>query len=157
MDMSVVPGDGRDIPGGRTLGLDYGERRIGVAVSDPLGVLATAVLTLERVSWKTDLARIRDLAREHEARRIVVGLPLEMDGTKGDRVRIAEVFMSRVREATGLPVVPWDERLTTVQAEKSLLEGDVSRARRREVIDQVAAVILLQAYLDSRRPSGGGP
>ncbi len=141
--------------GGRTLGLDYGERRIGVAVSDPLGVMASAVQTLERVSWKADLKRISDLARQHEARRIVVGLPLEMDGTRGERVRIAEVFMTRVRAATGLPVVPWDERLTTVQAERSLLEGDVSRARRREVIDQVAAVILLQAYLDSRRQGSG--
>jgi putative Holliday junction resolvase len=156
MDSGAAPDGEKGVPDDRTLALDYGDRRIGVAVSDPSGLLASAVLTLERVSWKADLARISDLARRHQARRIVVGLPLEMDGTRGERVRIAEVFMTRVRKATGLPVVPWDERLTTVQAERTLLEGDVSRARRREVIDQVAAVILLQAYLDSRRRGGSG-
>ena len=86
----------------------------------------------------------------------MVGLPLGMDGTRGGRVRLTEVFMERVRAATGLPVLPWDERLTTVQAERALIEGDVSRARRRRVIDQVAAAILLQAFLDARRAAEGG-
>ena len=140
---------------GRTLALDLGDRRIGVALSDPLGLAAHPLMTLTRVGWSADLGRIRDLARENEVVRIVVGLPLAMDGTRGGRVRLTEAFMERVRAATGLPVVPWDERLTTVQAERALLEGDVSRARRRRVIDQVAAAILLQAYLDARRAAGG--
>ncbi len=147
--------DGADRADGRTLGLDLGDRRIGVALSDPLGLAAHPLLTLTRVGWTADLGRIRDLARQNEVVRIVVGLPLGMDGTRGGRVRLTEAFMERVRAATGLPVVPWDERLTTVQAERALLEGDVSRARRRRVIDQVAAAILLQAYLDARRAAGG--
>jgi putative pre-16S rRNA nuclease len=148
---------GADRVDGRTLGLDLGDRRIGVALSDPLGLAAHPLLTLTRVGWSADLGRIRDLARENEVVRIVVGLPLAMDGTRGGRVRLTEAFMERVRAATGLPVVPWDERLTTVQAERALLEGDVSRARRRRVIDQVAAAILLQAYLDARRATRGAP
>jgi putative pre-16S rRNA nuclease len=136
---------------GRTMALDFGDRRIGVALSDPMGITARALMTLERKSWDRDLEEIRLLAAEHEVRRIVVGLPLDMDGSSGRRVRLTEVFMARVRHATGLPVLPFDERLTTVQAERTLLEADLSRARRREVIDQVAAVILLQAYLDARQ------
>lgn len=142
---------------GRTLGLDFGDRRIGVAVSDPLGVAARPLLTLERTTWERDLRQIRGIVQEHEIRRIIVGLPLDMDGKRGGRVRITEGFMEKVRGATGLPVIPWDERLTTVQAERTLLEGDVSRARRRKVIDQVAAVILLQTWLDAQHAGGGGP
>ena len=138
----------------RIMGLDFGDRRIGVALSDPLGVSAQPLLTLERSSWKADLGRIRELALTHAVARIVVGLPLGMDGSRGERVRITEDFMARVKKATGLAVDPWDERLTTVQAERALLEGDVSRRRRRQVIDRLAATILLQAYLDSRRAGG---
>lgn len=147
--------DGGGSSAGRTLGLDLGDRRIGVALSDPLGLAAHPLLTLTRVSRERDLERIRELVREHQVERIVVGLPLAMDGTRGGRVRLTEAFMKRVRAATGIPVIPWDERLTTVQAEKALLEGDVSRARRRLVIDQIAAAILLQAYLDARRAACG--
>jgi putative Holliday junction resolvase len=139
---------------GRILAFDFGGRRIGVAVSDPLALSAQPLLTLERTTWKADLKRIRELVRRHEVGRIVVGLPLNMDGTRGDQVRLTEVFMERVHRATGLEVIAWDERLTTVQAEKALLEGDVSRRRRRAVIDQLAAVILLQAYLDAQRVGG---
>jgi putative Holliday junction resolvase len=136
---------------GRVLALDFGDRRIGIALSDPMGLAARPLLTLRRTSWERDLEAIRHLVREHDVRRIVVGLPLDMDGGRGPRVRLTEAFIERVRRATGLPVVPWDERLTTVQAERILLEGDVSRARRRAVIDQVAAVIVLQTYLDAQR------
>ncbi|MFQ5878378.1 MAG: Holliday junction resolvase RuvX [Acidobacteriota bacterium] len=154
--------DGRTVAGGHgggsgpVLALDFGDRRIGVAVSDRLGVAARPVMTLTRSSWDRDLESIDRMAREHGARRIVVGLPLDMNGTRGRRARVTESFMARVRRATGLPVIPWDERLTTVQAERALLEGDVSRARRRQVIDQVAAVIILQAYLDAQRVTGAG-
>jgi putative Holliday junction resolvase len=146
---------GSSVEAGRTLALDFGDRRIGIALSDPLGLAASPLMTLERTSWARDFDRIRDLVRENEVRRIVVGLPLDMDGGKGARARLTESFMDRLRGATGLPVIPWDERLTTVQAERILLSGDVSRARRRQVVDQVAAVIVLQAYLDSRRDAGG--
>jgi putative Holliday junction resolvase len=137
--------------GSRILGLDLGDRRIGVALSDPLGVSAQPLLTLHRRSWAADLGALVRLVREHDVGRIVVGLPLGMDGSRGARVLLAEDFMQRAARATGLPVVSWDERLTTVQAERALLEGDASRARRRAVIDQVAAVILLQSYLDAHR------
>ena len=142
--------DGRQVVG-RVMALDYGDRRIGVALSDPLGVTAQPLLTLERRSRADDFDRLARLAREHEVLRVVVGLPLGMDGARGERVRLTELFMDRVRKATGLPVEPWDERLTTAQAERALIESDLSRRRRRGVIDQAAAVILLQSWLDARR------
>jgi putative Holliday junction resolvase len=135
---------------GRVMALDYGDRRIGVALSDPLGVSAQPLLTLERRSRAVDFERLTGLVREHAVTRVVVGLPLGMDGSRGERVRLTELFMERVRKATGLPVEPWDERLTTVQAERALIEADLSRRRRRRVIDQAAAVILLQSWLDAR-------
>ncbi len=153
-DPAGSAGDGGAGGAGRTLALDFGDRRIGIALSDPLGIAARPLMTLQRTSWKRDLERVRALAVEHEVRRIVVGLPLDMDGGRGERVRLTEVFMRRVHNVTGLPVIPWDERLTTVQAERVLIEGDVRRARRREVIDQVAAVIILDAYLEARRSGG---
>ena len=141
--------------GARILALDLGDRRIGVALSDPLGLTAHPLLTLTRRSWPADLDTLARLVREHQVGRIVVGLPLGMDGSRGTRVRLAEDFMARAARATGLPVEAWDERLTTVQAKRALLEGDASRARRKAVIDQVAAVILLQSYLDARRAAEG--
>jgi len=139
---------------GRIMALDYGGRRIGVALSDPLGLTARPLLTLVRRSRARDLEALVALAREHEVTRIVVGWPLAMDGSRTERVRLTEVFMQRVGRATGLPVEPWDERLTSVQAERVLIEGGVRRERRREVIDQVAAVILLQSYLDAGHAVG---
>lgn len=94
------------------------------------------------------------MVREHRVRRIVVGMPLGMDGSRGERVLLTEDFIRRVGKATGIPVIPWDERLTTVQAERILLQGDVRRQRRRRVIDKVAAAILLQAYLDAQGIGG---
>jgi len=139
---------------GRTLALDYGDRRIGIALSDEMGLAARPLMTLARTTWPKDLDRLTAIIREHDVRRIVVGLPLDMDGGRGGRARITETFIEKIRGATGLPVIPWDERLTTVQAERILISGDVSRARRRKVIDQVAAVILLQAWLDAQRAGG---
>jgi putative Holliday junction resolvase len=137
------------------MALDLGDRRIGVALSDALGLTAHPLLTLTRRSWVKDLDALSRLVRDHEVSRIVVGLPLGMDGSRGARVDWAEDFMARAARATGLPVEAWDERLTTVQAERALLEGNASRARRKAVIDQVAAVILLQSYLDARGSVGG--
>ena len=152
---AAPPADRDDGISGRTLALDFGDRRIGMALSDPTGLTARPLMTLTRTGRDDDMRAILEVVRRHEVRRIVVGMPLDMSGRRGKRARITASFMDRVRSAVGLPVIPWDERLTTVQAERILLEGDVSRARRREVIDQVAAVIVLQAYLDSRR--AGGP
>ena len=149
-DASKTPSPEDPLPG-RTLGLDFGDRRIGVALSDPTGLTARPLMTLTRTTRQQDLRQLLDLLREHEVRRIVVGMPLDMDGSRGARARLTTSFIDRLRAAARLPVIPWDERLTTVQAERILLEGDVSRAGRRRVIDQVAAVIILQAYLDARR------
>jgi putative pre-16S rRNA nuclease len=141
---------------GRTLALDYGDRRIGIALSDERGIAARPLMTLERVSWRKDLDRLNRIVREHDVRRIVIGLPLDMDGARGRRARLTESIMQRIRAGTGLPVIAWDERLTTVQAERILISGDVRRSRRRELIDQVAAVILLQTWLDAQG-SGSPP
>jgi putative Holliday junction resolvase len=159
MYLSRMAAEGRETGGqdaaGRVMALDYGDRRIGVALSDPLGVTAQPLLTIERRSRSDDYGLLARLARQHVVSRVVVGLPLGMDGSRGERVRLTELFMERVRKATGLPVEPWDERLTTVQAERSLIESDLSRRRRREVIDQAAAVILLQSWLDAHRAAAG--
>jgi putative Holliday junction resolvase len=150
--MSPEPGESDGLAAvGRVMALDYGDRRIGVALSDPLGITAQPLLTLEHRSRADDIDRLARLAREHAVLRVVVGLPLGMDGTRGERVRLTELFMERFRKVTGLPVESWDERLTTVQAERALIESDLSRRRRRGVIDQAAAVILLQSWLDARR------
>jgi len=143
-------GEGEGEGGGRILALDFGDRRIGIAVSDELALYAHPLMTLERTSWKSDLETIRRIAEERHIHRVVVGMPLDMDGNRGLRAGKTEGFMARLRRSTGLEVVPWDERLTTVEAERALLAGDMSRARRRRVIDQVAAVIILQSYLDAQ-------
>jgi putative Holliday junction resolvase len=135
---------------GRVMGLDYGERRIGVALSDPLGITAQPLRTLQRVTLAADLEVLAALARHHEVTRFVVGLPLALDGTRGERVRRTEEFAARLQRATGLPIEEWDERFTSVQAERTLLEADLSRKRRREVIDTTAAVLILQGWLDAR-------
>jgi putative Holliday junction resolvase len=147
--------EGSESPAGRTLAFDFGDRRIGIAVSDPMGMAARPLMTLTRTTWPLDLERIHAIIREHEVRRIVVGMPLDMDGRRGVRARVTESFIERIKGATGLPVIAWDERLTTVQAQRILIAGDVRRERRRQVIDQVAAVILLQSYLDSQAVETG--
>jgi putative Holliday junction resolvase len=134
----------------RIMALDVGEVTLGVAVSDALGICAQPVKTLRRSSFRKDLRAIADLIREHEVSSIVIGLPLRLAGDVGPAADGAMAFAEKLRVALQVPVVTWDERLTTVQAERALLEGDVSRRRRREVINQVAAAIILQSYLDSR-------
>jgi len=131
------------------MGLDYGEKRIGVALSDPLGLIAQPLTTLARTSLEKDLDALAVLQEKHEVRRVVIGLPLSLKGERGDRARAAEGFGRRLERKTGVPVEAWDERLTSVQAERALLEGDVSRKRRREVIDRTAAVFILQSWLDA--------
>ncbi|WP_342375795.1 Holliday junction resolvase RuvX [Myxococcus stipitatus] len=136
----------------RTLGLDFGTKTIGVAVSDGLGLTAQGVTTIRRTSLKADLAALAALAQEYEADRVVIGLPLNMDGSEGPRAEASRKFADTVAQSLGIQVELVDERLSTVAATRTLLEADVSRARRKEVIDQVAAQFILQGWLDARRP-----
>lgn len=135
----------------RILGLDVGERRIGIAVSDALGLTAQPVTTLHRKNLKDDLEAIRALVQQYEAQEIVVGMPLHLSGKAGEKVREVFEFVHRLQGKVRIPIKTQDERLTTVQAEGALREGGVAPARRKEMIDQVAAQLILQAYLDRRR------
>ncbi|MCY1042624.1 Holliday junction resolvase RuvX [Corallococcus sp. bb12-1] len=135
----------------RTFGLDYGTKTIGVAVSDGLGLTAQTVTTVRRASIKADLAELSRLVKEYEVTRIVLGLPLNMNGSEGPRAEASRRFADVLGQSLGLPVELWDERLSTVAAQRTLLEADVSRAKRREVIDQLAAQFILQGWLDAHR------
>ncbi|MDR7435044.1 MAG: Holliday junction resolvase RuvX [Armatimonadota bacterium] len=135
----------------RILGLDVGTRRIGVALSDPLGISAQPLKVIEREGWDADLAEIRALVREWEVSCVVVGMPRSLNGSLGPQARMVEEFVAKLRDAIGVPVDTWDERLTTVAAERAMLEANVRRDRRRQRVDAVAAALLLQAYLDSAR------
>ncbi len=135
----------------RVLALDVGERRIGVAVSDPDGTIAMSDGVILRRSWRQTLADVRARAASHQAGRIVVGLPLRMDGTEGDAAAAVRIFVDRLRAAVPLPIDLQDERLSTAEAERAMIAGDVRRSRRRVARDAVAAAIFLQTYLDRRR------
>jgi putative holliday junction resolvase len=134
----------------RALGLDLGTKTIGIAVSDELGITAQAVTTLQRSSRAKDLAALDKLAKEHAITEFVLGLPLNMDGTEGTRAAQTRKFGEVLHGALGLPVHYQDERLTTVEAERALLEAALSRQKRKAVIDRVAAVLILQGWLDAR-------
>ncbi len=135
----------------RILALDVGTRRIGLAVSDELGWTAHGLPTLARISLRKDIARLRELVSEHGVAKLVVGLPRNMNGTLGQKAGEVLELIEVLRERLNLDVVPWDERLTTRAAERVLLEADVSRAKRRKKVDQIAAVLILQGYLDNSR------
>jgi len=138
----------------RILGVDYGRRRIGLAVSDEEAFLASPLETLQRSrSLDRDLDSIADQARDLGAAEIVVGLPLNMDGSKGEMALETEAFARRLQQASGLDVSMWDERLTSSEAERVLLEGDVKRADRKRLRDKLAATLILQGFLDSRSRS----
>ena len=133
----------------RVLGLDVGSRTIGVAVSDELGMAAHGVTTLQRRGTNKDVTQVLELVRRYQAERIVVGMPYELDGTAGQRAIRVRVFFDALA-AAGLAVEEWDERYSTVEAEATLLEANVSRARRKQVIDQLAAQVILQGWLAAR-------
>ena len=135
----------------RIMGLDVGEKTIGVAVSDGLGLTAQGVTTIRRQAIRKDLDALRAFIEEYEVGEIVVGLPRNMDGSSGPQAEKALAFAGRLKEEFKLPVETYDERLTTAMAQKMLIGADVSRARRREVIDKLAAQIILQGYLDRKR------
>jgi putative Holliday junction resolvase len=136
----------------RTLGLDLGDRKLGVAISDPLGLTAQGITTLERVGDVRDIEWLRALCAEREVTRLVVGLPRNMNGSEGPRAEKSRRFARALREALQLPVYLWDERLSSAEAERMLIQADVSRQKRGQVIDKLAAQILLQGYLDAGQP-----
>ena len=137
----------------RKIALDVGDVRIGVAVSDLLGITANPRETYVRKKGDTnaDIAYFCEYAKREEAGAFVLGLPKNMDGTEGDRAVVTRQFGDMLQEASGLPVLYQDERLTTVSAERMLIDADVRRDKRKKVIDKVAATIILQSYLDSHR------
>jgi len=133
----------------RIMALDVGDRTIGVALSDPMGWTAQGLEVIRRKTQEIDLARLREITGEYEVTRIVVGLPKNMDGSLGPQAEKVLAFAGELERVLGLPVVTWDERLSTVAAQRALIDADVSRAKRKQVIDKMAAVVILQGYLAS--------
>jgi len=136
---------------GRVLALDLGKRRIGLAMSDAMRVTAQGLKTLERTNVREDLARLSQLAVENDVSLIVIGNPLHMSGREGSQAEKAHEFGARLQAASSLPVEFWDERLTTVEAQRVLRESGISSRKRAQAVDQLAAVILLESYLDSQK------
>ncbi len=138
----------------RIMGLDYGSKTVGVAISDPLGVTAQGVETIcrkEENKLRRTCARIEELVQEYDVERIVIGLPMHMNGDVGERAERSKEFGEMLSRRTGLEIVYWDERLTTVEAERTLIENKVRRENRKQYVDKIAAVFILQGYLDSRK------
>jgi len=136
----------------RVIGLDYGSKTVGVAISDALGITAQGIETIHRKEenkLRQTLARIEVLIKEYEVDKIVLGFPKNMNNTIGDRAEKTLEFKEKLERRTGLPVILWDERLTTASAERVLIESNVRRENRKQYIDKIAAVFILQGYLDS--------
>lgn len=134
----------------RILGLDYGSRRIGVALCDELGMTAQGIATIARKNREADLGAIADLVRRCGVERIVVGYPLRLDGSEGIQCEKINRFVRRLEARLSLPVIRWDETFSTKEAEELLRERGVRREKRREVVDRVAACLILQGYLDAK-------
>lgn len=132
----------------RIMALDVGSRTIGIACSDALLMTAQGIETIRRTSLENDFNRLRELISEYEVHELVVGMPKNMNGTKGERAEKTEEFVEKMKAVIDLPVTFWDERLSTVMAERQLIAADVSRKKRKGVIDKMAAVVILQGYLD---------
>ncbi|GMA52111.1 putative pre-16S rRNA nuclease [Alicyclobacillus contaminans] len=135
----------------RILGIDYGRARIGLALSDPTGLVAQPLTVLHRESDEAAAERIAALAEQHEVERVVVGWPRNMNGSVGERAKQCQAFAALVEAKTGIPVDLYDERLTTVAAERMLVAANLRREKRRTVVDGVAAAMMLQGYLDGFR------
>lgn len=136
----------------RIMGLDLGSKTIGVAVSDPLNITAQSLEIIRREKenhLRKSLARIEELIQEYEVNQIVLGYPKNMDDTVGTRAQISEEFANTLRRRTGLSVILWDERLTTVEADEIMIEAGVRREDRKKYVDKIAAAIILQDYLDN--------
>lgn len=136
----------------RIMGLDYGSKTVGVAISDALQITAQGIEIIRRQQenkLRRTLARIEELAVEYEVEKIVLGLPKNMNDTMGERAEKSLAFQEMLERRTGLPVEMWDERLTTVAADKAMMEAGIRRENRKEYVDKIAAVLILQGYLDS--------
>ena len=135
----------------RIMGLDYGSKTVGVAVSDPLGLTAQGIEIVRRKSetkLRQTLARIEEIAKEYSVEKIVLGFPKHMNNDIGERAEKSLEFKEMLERRTGLPVVMWDERLTTVEADRTMMETGIRRENRKEYVDMIAAVFILQGYLD---------
>lgn len=132
----------------RIMALDVGSRTIGIACSDALLMTAQGIETIRRTSLENDFKRLSELISEYEVHELVVGMPKNMNGTKGERAEKTEEFVEKMKAVIALPITFWDERLSTVMAERQLIAADVSRKKRKDVIDKMAAVVILQGYLD---------
>jgi putative Holliday junction resolvase len=135
---------------GRILALDVGSRRIGLAVSDPLGITAQGLQTLQRTNKRTDFAYLEKVIRDYEVQEIVVGLPLRMSGAEGIQSERMSLFAEDLRKRFALPVHLWDERLTSAEANRILREAELSIEKKRKAVDRMAAVLILQNFLQSR-------
>ncbi len=135
----------------RTLALDVGTKTIGVAVSDELGITANGITTIQRKNLKNDLSELSAIIEEYKPGEIVVGVPYLMDGSVNERGEQILKFSDKIAEAFSLPIIHWDESFSTVHAEEKLIEADMSRKKRKKVIDKIAAVFILQEYLESKR------
>ena len=141
----------------RVMGLDIGSQTIGVAVSDELGITAQGLKTIRRSSTEEDFRELNGIADQYGVTKIVVGLPKNMDGTLGKQAEMIFKWIKVFREKSQLPVIVWDERLSTVAASRILLEADLSRKKRKQVIDRLAAALILQGYLDQMRNRNNEP
>ena len=142
----------------RILGIDWGEARIGLALSDPLGITAQPLPSLQRVGPRRDVAAIAALVEEHHVAVVVVGLPRELSGGEGPSARAARELAERIgRRMPRIRVEMWDERLTSVEAERTLVSGGVRRRKRKQRVDSLAAILILQGYLDARSSVGEEP
>jgi putative pre-16S rRNA nuclease len=142
-------------PGGRILALDIGKKRIGLAISDALGISAQGLPTFERSRVRDDLRQLTALVHERGVSLLLVGNPLHMSGSDSRQAAYTREFAERLHTETGIPVVYWDERLTTVEAERVLREANASLDQRKKAVDRLAAMLLLESYLDARRGEGG--
>jgi putative holliday junction resolvase len=133
----------------RILGLDVGDRTIGVAVSDPLGLTAQGITTINRKKEDDDIAELKKICAEYSVETIVCGLPKNMNGTVGEQGQKVLEFCNILKDKVEIPIKMWDERLTTAAAERAMLEANLSRAKRKKIVDKMAATYILQGYLDS--------
>jgi putative Holliday junction resolvase len=136
---------------GRLIGIDAGTKTLGLALSDVSRMIASPLETIKRTKFSADVARLLELAREHKVTGFVLGLPINLDGSQGPRVQSTRAFARNLNTLSELPVLLWDERLTTAEAERMLIAADTSRKRRSELIDKLAATVILQNALDRMR------
>ncbi|MDI6891846.1 MAG: Holliday junction resolvase RuvX [Actinomycetota bacterium] len=139
----------------RKMGLDIGTKRIGVAISDPLYHTARALTVIERGKFDSEIQKLREIVAEYQIDEIIVGLPLKLNGTVGSQAKAVKEYIDKLGSTLPIPIRGWDERLTTLVAEKVLLSLDVKRAKRKRIVDKVAASVILQSYLDNLRQEEG--